>query len=306
MSDWYNNLRDIVRNRFMHDDQLEKSRLISPGEIVSEGGSTTFTEQGLSFTYVKLRSNDASRVAALNLTAVTQEGTPVLVARDPKRPHSWQILGPDDTFVRTQMVSPLSNYGTAVHGPNHQTVTEDDPGPDPVNVFQPMMYMLKTVGDGATLTVSTYQYDYSIGEVSRFFAGIDTDLTSSVPGAGLIRKVLLYLDRDTNLLEVVEGTTVLDTGAIPIPLPLMPVDVSGTRSAWVTLANGQSTITTATDIDDARDFMGDDNSAPIPLPTAAGQIIINDDIGGIQWVIPMVDENGSIMTSEFGHIMYLG
>ena len=93
MSDWYNNLRDIFRNRFMHDDQLEKSRLIAPGEIVSEGGSTTFTEQGLSFTYVKLRSNDASRVAALNLTAVTEEGTPVLLARDPKRPHSWQILG---------------------------------------------------------------------------------------------------------------------------------------------------------------------------------------------------------------------
>ena len=308
MSDWYNNLRDIWKQRLLVYSQLEMFTNVSPGEIkADENGSTTFNEQGLSFTWVKLRGNDASRVAALNMTSITIDGTPVLVARDPKHPYLWQILGPDPAYIRADMALSISQYGTSIHGSNHQTADEADPGPDPVYVFQPMLYLLKTVGDGATLTVSTHPYDYNKGDISRYFAGADTDLTSSVPGAGLVRKVLLYLDRDTNVLETVEGTTVLDNGVIPIPLPLPPAGVTATKSAWVTLANGQTTITTATDVDDARDFLNTGQDDALPAPTGPAQVLMTDNGSLPFWATPVIDEvEGTWMAGDDNELVWEG
>ena len=71
----------------------------------------------------------------------------------------------------------------------------------------------------------------------------------------------------------------------------------------VTLANGQTSITTATDIVDARDLLGDGDRLPVPI--TFGQILMYDD-GGIQWVFPLTDENGNIITNQDGQIVYEG
>jgi hypothetical protein len=249
-----------------------------------------------------MRSSDNPPLAAVNMTAVTAEGTPVLVARDPKSPYTWQIIGPDPAFIRTDMTSPVSNYGMGSHGSNHQTADEANPGPDPVQVFQPMLYLLKTIGDGETLTVYTHAYDFNQGDASKYFAGTTTDLTSSVPGAGLVRKVLLYLDRDTVILEQVDGDTVLDNDVTPIPIPVPPAGVDATKSAWVKLSNGQTTISTATHIDDARDFLKGNS---LPEPTLQGQILMYHE-GGVQWAMPMINEDGYIMLTEDYQIMVMG
>lgn len=309
MSDWYNNLRDIIIQRLRHELQLEQFVIVSPGEIVSQDGSTTWTAHGVSYTWVKLRGHDSSRVGAVNMTAATEVGTPVLVARQPQKPHTWQIIGPDPAFIRPGQTSPAGGYSVGIHGSNHQTMLESDPGPDPVYVFQPMLYLLKTVADGATLLVDTFQYDYSKGDISRFFPGKETDLTSSVPGAGLIRKVLLYLDRDLNVLVTVEGTTVVDDTVTPIPLPLPPAGVSATKSAWVTLANGQTAILQATHVDDARDFLNAGNETSIPDPTGPGQVFMSDDSSLPFWATPVIadpEDGGGWLTNEDGDLIVEG
>jgi hypothetical protein len=62
--------------------------------------------------------------------------------------------------------------------------------------------------------------------------------------SGQSRKVLVYLDKETNNLAVESGTAV--SGAIPIPYPVAPE--TAIPSGYVKLTNGQTVITTAAHI----------------------------------------------------------
>ena len=298
MSDWYNFIRDIVLLRRSSEERKEDARRDIPAVIVSYGGTTTYNDEGLSFTFIQAYGADTNLAAALNMTGLKEAGTPVLVGRDPNRRQAWQILGPDPAYYRRDMVSPLGTYHTSIHAPNHQVADVEDPGPDPLRVYQSMMDMLMTEPDELTLVVTVQAYDYNIGGSSRYYAGETKDLTSSVPAATLIRKVLLYLDRETGILETVEGTAVLDNGAIPIPEPAIPDGVVGTKSAWITLANGQTAITWA-DWDDARDFLDSEGANELPSHTTSGQILtVNSDLQ-VVWGLPVIDSvSGDIVTSD--------
>lgn len=239
----------------------------------------------------------------LNPTALKEDGTRVLVARDPRPPHRWRILSVDDSYSSDTSQIPFSQFQVGIHGANHQVFDEASPGPDPTYVGLPMMMLLKTTGDGATLTVTTHQYSYTMNGAYRISYTQPTDLTSYVPGtASKIRKVLVYLDRDTNLLQIVSGAIVDDDGITPIPEPAPPTGVDARESAWVTLANAQSTITTATDIKDARDFLDNGSASGIPAPTEIGQVLMYLD-GGVQWATPLIADSGGWMTDEDGYLM---
>lgn len=281
----------IARQRF--GDRFEGYLRIYPGLIASFGGSTTFAQLGDQWTWVKVWGRNESLVPMLNPTGLREVGTRVLVARDPRPPRRWRILAIDDSYSSDTSDIPWDQYNTPLHGESHQTLDESDPGPDPVFVGQPMLLILKTVGDGSTLTVSTHYYPYNQGGAPRIFTGQATDLTSFVPVAATkIRSVLIYLDRDTNVLNVVGGTIVDDDGVTPIPDPPPPEGDNAEISAWVTLVTAQSTITTATDIRDRRDFLGSGDGT-IPLPTEIGQVFMNLD-DGAQWATPVIadDEDG--------------
>ena len=211
--------REIRHVRSRREAGFEENRWVRPGTIASEGGSTTYDALGPSFTWAQFDDRPEGKVPVFNPTTIKEEGTAVLIARNPKGPYRWEIIGPNDNYLGDVDSIDLSRYATALHGPNHQIADEASPGPDPVKVFQPMFMPLKTEGDGSSLTVATYSYIYTKNGVRYEFGGQSTDLTSYVPGAGLIRKVLLYLDRDTNVLNIVTGTAVADDSITPIPEP---------------------------------------------------------------------------------------
>jgi len=305
----YSDYRDIQAARNNRLLLLEDKIIVRPAEIVSEGGETTYLALGTNWTWVSYSGQkEANKAPVWNPTTLREEGTAVLVARQPTFPYRWEIIGVNSSYEVDTSVVPISQFNTGLHASSHRTADESDPGPDPVDVFQPMMYVFKTVGDGATLTVSTYPYDYNHGGSSKFFPGADTDLTSSVPAAGLIRNVLIYLDRLTNILYTVEGPTVIDNGIIPVPLPLPPHD-EVTKSAWVTLANGQTDVTTADDIDDGRDFLGDGSDSAVPAPTGPGQVFMSDDVSIPFWATPVIahpDDGGGWLTNEDGDLIVVG
>jgi hypothetical protein len=165
---------------------------------------------------------------------------------------------------------------------------------------------LKTEGDGATLTISIYPYVYTKGGAYRYFAGQTVDLTSSVPGAGLIRTVLVYLDRDAHSLETIDGATVLDNGIIPVPRPTPPAGVDARESAWVTLANGQTTITTGTDVLDARDYLDNGQENALASPTAPGQVLMSDENLLPFWATPVISEDFAWMANGDGELIVEG
>ena len=301
MSDRYNYSRDIFWARARHNLRLEANRRITRALITAFNGSTTFNDIGVSYTWIRFHSTSAPPVAALNPTALDIDGTPVLVARNPKKPHLWTILGADHSRVRGSTF--ISRYEQGIHGANHSIPDENTPGPDPAYVYQPMLMPLKTVGDSATLIVSTHRYIYTKDGHRREFYGANTDLTSSVPGAGLIRKVLLYLDRDLNTLEQVDGIAVVNDGMTPVPEPTPPTGVDARESAWIYLSNGQTQVTTATHIEDARDFLDNGVANTLPAATEFGQVLMSNESLAPFWATPLIADSGGWMTDEDGYLM---
>lgn len=301
----YSDDRDIDRAKDRHERDFERSRKVFPGVIVSIAGSTTYDNLGPNFTWVKVWGRDESAIPAFNPTTLKEANTPVLIARYPKGPYRWEILSPNHNYlIETESIE-LSRITIGPHGENHQVPTEAAPGPDPTYTFQAALMPLKTVGDGATLTVKTYSYIYMKGGARKYFAGIDTDLTSSVPGAGLKRKVLLYLNKDSNLLVVLDGTTISSGSPLPAPEPAAPSGVTVRESVFVDLVNGQTAITTAADIDDCRDFLdGDDEDTSLDNPTAQGQVLVASEALLPIWVTPVIDENGYWMSGDDDQLVW--
>ena len=170
---------------------------------------------------------------------------------------------------------------------------------DAVKVYQPAIQSLKTTGNGTDLTVTTQALIYLVDGVRKSFVGAETDLTSYVPStAGQTRRVLLYLDKSTNTLNVSSGTAV--SGAIPIPYPTAPAD--SIPSAYVKLTNAQTAVTTATHVEDARGFLTGNGATSPFAATQDGQIIIAVD-GNFQVKTPLINSRGIVMTSITGEIM---
>jgi len=120
--------------------------------------------------------------------------------------------------------------------------------------------MLRTSpGGGMTVNISTLEYDFNGLRV--FFGGRNgLDLSSNVPGAGLCRWVLIYLDSETSLISALNGDTVPYNP--PFISPLKPSTPEGGRpSAYVKVFNGQTEIketSDRTDIEDARRFLSNE------------------------------------------------
>lgn len=239
---------------------------IFPAVIASQNGSTTVAFLSDNYTWVRLFGRPEGLAPAFNQTTLSEVGTPVWVKRFPKGPYNWQIVAVNKSYITETDSTLIGRYDLPVHGANHVTIIESSPAADPIKVYQPMNMILKTEGDGATLTVSTYPYQ------AYGFLGITTDLTASVPGAGLIRAVLFYFNVDTESLSTVEGTAVTDDGITPIPRPDIPDGVNGVKSAWVYLANGQTAVTTADDVVDARDFLAGQTGG---AGTETGEIMLS-------------------------------
>lgn len=305
----YSNFRDLELTRKKKLSSFEESRDVRPAVIVKEGGSTTYDTLGQNWTWISYSNQlTLNRSPVWNPTTLKEEGTAVLVARQPKPPYRWEIIGANNAYEPPSSNVPMSQFNTGPHAGSHQIFDESSPGPDPLYVSMMMMLMLKTVGNGVDLTITIYPYDYNFAGTTRYFAGANIDLTSSVPSAGLIRKVLIYLDRITGLPLTVDGTTVTDDGITPIPLPLPP-HADTTKSAWVTLANGQTIITTADDVDDARDPLdvGSSDTA-VPTPTGPGQVFMSDDLSNPFWAIPVIahpDDGGGWMTDQDGNLIVI-
>jgi len=242
-----------------------------------------------------------------------EEGTPVELTVDPKPPY-LRIKRPFTLGVTpTTIPTTITRYEVGKHAPNHQIVDEANPGPDPLYVHQPMLMPLKIVATGTSLIVYVQPHVYTHLGARRVFPGAAVDLASHLPGvANQARRVLIYLDKDTNELEVVEGTPVLNTLALPVPYPDLPSDANAKVAGWVHVTQGQ-TVITQLQVDDGRDFINDalpitgtGETVTLPAATTVGQILMADDNLVYQSVIPMINQHGEIMTNADGTILIAG
>jgi len=240
-------------------------------------------------------------------SVTVRTGDWVKISRHPKEPYEWQVIDIWSGALVPGDYSAYIRHLVPVHGRNHWWPSESDPGADPVRVYRPALQELKCTGDGATLTVTIQPHIYLYSGIRREYGGGQVDLSSSVPGASMIRRTLVYLNVATNALGIVDGIEVLNTGAIPVPIPALPSNCRA--SAVVELENGQSTIITADDILDSRDWLGNGSSSSTTMPTASefGQLLFYDD-GGYVWGKPVIDETdySIVIDDEDFSIVYDG
>lgn len=295
-------VREERRDRQRELEAYEKSQALYPATVRSFSGSAR-PRWDDNLLWVKLFNVEVDLTAVWNGGVITGEdaaiiGTPVFLKKAPRSPYQFQIVGINFAHVSGSSSGgsgggSIGNHQVAHHAENHQIPTEGNPGSDPLYVYLPMLKMLKTEGNGTDLTVIVYPHVYIYNGVRYTFPGQYVDLTSYVPGAGLKRRVLLYLDEALGSIQVVSGATVSSTGTTPAPYPILPEN--GIGSAYVELTNGQTSITTAMHVEDARDILTGNSSSDLPDASAEGDVLrANDALDWVATSIPSIDENGNV------------
>jgi hypothetical protein len=239
----------------------EREAELTPEEgipaVIKEMSGSVFVSGRTNYIWISLYNQPESREQALNLTGIQPVAENLCRVGRPDQAGIRQVLriwdGASEYTTDADALGALTAYP---HRQAHQYPSEADPGPDPVLIFQPALQPLKCTGDGATLTVTVMPLDsYRYRDTHKTFVGATVDLTSSVPSvASTVRYSLLYLNAITNAMVTLDGTAVPDVVGVTIPKPVLPE--WGIACAYVKLANGQSTVTTSTDVVDAREFQG--------------------------------------------------
>ena len=293
-------IADIRRQKAKADQKFEPNHNTPWGVIVAVDGSTSPPNRP-NMTWVDMYNRSNGRLAVINETTIKTAGTPVQLAPAPKPPYLTVVGTYNESLNPTDSTTNLGQFNTSPHAANHQYPSEAEIGGDPVKTYQPAIQMLKTTGDGLTLVCSVQPLIYLIDGTRKVFPGATVDLTSYVPvTSGQSKRVLIYLDKETNNLAVESGTAV--SGAIPIPYPVAPVNAI--PSCYVKLTNGQTAVTTATHIEDARGFLTGNGAQTPYKATQDGQIIIAED-GDFIVALPLVDLYGDILTDANGEIITL-
>lgn len=223
-----------------------------PAVIKSIDGTTRPPgQQGM--TWVAILNQPESRILVHNASTMDVAETPVWVGPEVKPPYRLEIKGLYFGGLSQESVSNAAALQVGNHAQIHQFPSESNPGPDPVLIFQPALQPLKITGNGSTLIVTVQPHVYVNNGRPVNFAGANVDLTTSVPSvASTQRKTLLYLDEITNTIITLDGGTV-PTGGAQVPSYVdLPVDAR--MCGYVTLSNGQTAVTTATHVEDFRDY----------------------------------------------------
>jgi len=290
-------LADIKRQKAQYEEQFEPSHDTPWGVIVEVDGSTSPPNRP-NMVRVDMYNQGKGDLAVWNSTTIKTAGTPVQLGPAPKPPYLAVVGTYNDSLHPTDSTTNLGQFNTSPHAPNHQYVSESDIGADVVKVYQPALQPLK-ITNSTGLVCRVEPLIYLIDGTRKVFPGATINLTSYEPSSsGQSRKVLVYLDKETNNLAVESGTAV--SGAIPIPYPIAPE--TAIPSGYVKLTNGQTVITTATHIEDARGFLSGNGSSTPYKANANGQIIIAED-GEFKIRLPLVDLYGDILTNSNGEIV---
>jgi hypothetical protein len=251
VKDFAEESRSLRRRRVAEQHEAFEPR---HGDIVAVlrelDGSTQHPTQP-SKSWVSILNQPESLIPVYNSTSVNKAGTPVWVGPQLRPPHSLEIKGIYHGGASQGIDTQAEMLGIPDHGQIHQFPSEDNAGASVVLIYQPAIQPLKTTGNGSDLTITTQGFIYiNAGGKRKEASGKQTDLTTSVPGSGLVRNVLVYFDSNLEQFDTIEGATVGSGGASPVPEPAVPA--GGIPSAYVQLTAGQTSVVTASHVIDAR------------------------------------------------------
>ena len=185
---------------------------------------------------------DGNAAQVLNRKVPDIPGIPVIIERRPPA-LQWEVIDWDASLL--SQLDDYSGLGTTAHAREHEPG-----GNDQLFVYLRMITPLRTSPASSGVAVNVAPLVYAHNSTARTFAGYNGySLSGSVPGAGLQRYTLVYLNIITNALGTVDGDTTVNSAAITPTLPTIPE--GSIPSAYVLLQYGDTSLAES-DIVDAR------------------------------------------------------
>jgi hypothetical protein len=249
--------RDLELEKQADDDRFKEQKPVIPVVLCDEFGDEVDTN-GNSMSalvdgddnYVWYRAyNDAPPAQVLNKNTVPAvTGLPVFVGWK-EDSVELEVLGINESALQPGQVIPTITEHATQHLQG---------GFDPLDLERRMFTMFKTTANGTALTINVSPFEYDDQDGGRqFYAGVvGYDLSGSQPASGYVLYVLVYVDMETNTLSTLDGTTVVDSPAVTITKPDVPIN--GIASAYVRL-DGDQTLTVDSDIQEARRILSASN-----------------------------------------------
>jgi len=240
------------------------------------------------YVYVRVAGNESEIIEAVNSTVPSTFNTKVLVARTEANPGVYVIVGRD-----LGQYTSYPDPGALI--PKHGSSHSFGNGSDPVFIYRRQMVQPLLPRPTNPRTMAVYiEPDFFVwdGQFQYWGGGNSPDVTSLKPTDGIMaRYVTLYLDGDTNTIQVMTGT---DFIAVPYMatgvyyyIPEVPDNV-GIPLAAVLLYSGTSKIEWS-DIKDMRMFLGGGSSTEVggfitgSVPFAGADGILTEDNSTFFW-----------------------
>lgn len=254
-------LRDVIKLRKNYEARFASEQVVTNGRIVARNGRTVvpgvpnhyWVTPSLEEDPTLLEEDDATAlaepVAVYNRNVkATRPGLAVQIGFAPYS----TVLEILRTVVDANSVAEdTSGINMEPHAGSHLVT-----GDDPLFIETRAITSLLTYPIGQTglsVHVTNYTYVKDDGSFAVFPGYQFYDLSSHKPVSGS-RLALIYLDKTTNLLGVVAGTTIaLDSPAFIPPAPALPSDAI--PASFVRLGASSTSIGWQ-DIIEARDFLG--------------------------------------------------
>jgi len=241
-------IHEALSKKKEQNRRFEPRREFVPAFLRSVSGSVAVPGRP-GYVWAQEAGDDGSVFQVLNLATANVDGLAVIIGRSLTPPFRRGVVGVD-----TSSLADLPDYTgepyLTEHAASHQ-YPEGNPGSDPVLVYQPALQPLKcTPYSGWTVAVQGLIYRVA-GRVVRFSGG-QVDLSSYVPASGQKRAALVYLDAETNALQVTAGVAVTDVPSVSAPSPDVPV--LAIAAAYVVLTGGAAGVSAA-DVIDARSLL---------------------------------------------------
>ena len=93
---------------------------------------------------------------ALNMVVKPVAGLPVLVGRNPKNKFQREIIGLYVGGLPEDEIGNVGAWNLPNHADTHEYPDETNIGLDPVRIFQPAIYPLKTISNGTTFSKNQF------------------------------------------------------------------------------------------------------------------------------------------------------
>ena len=268
-------IKDILLQRSRQEtDQPEKRRVIKAYTIGVDSSTSPAVSGRLKYVWVRESGMNGAVHQVFNPDKIPLlVNYPCLLTYSPRKPFKWEVYATDWDIVYNFPGYVDQNFGIGTHASNHEW-PDTTPGTDPLNVYPRALTPLRTyAGTGLSVNVWAHRYWYE-SAIREFTGTANYSLAAYQPVSGQAVRILIYLNRTTNVVQSTVGTAIGDTPVLTPPNPTIPNDAI--LSAFVRLDGDQTEFVEA-DIVDLRMHISETEQT-----TIGGATVINIDQLAVQ------------------------